>query len=364
MNTLLRKPVIVTAAFAALILPTHARAQAVETAKVTAQSTARVIPLPAELLPYQAAALSARVSGFVETVSVDRGATVRQGQLLARLSVPELAAQSAQAQSQVLLAESRLAEVQSRLTTATSALERLKRAAATPGTVAGLDVIKSEEDVTAARAALQTQVQAVEGAKAALNAVRALEAYRTIVAPFAGRITERLVHPGALVGPTTGPLLRIEQTSRLRLVVPVPEHSLGSVTMGRVLNFRVPAHPGRTFTAKLARSAGSLDARTRTMTIEADVDNGADALSPGMFPDVAWPIERDSPGMLVPATAVVTTTERTFVIRVVGGKAEWVTVKKGAVVGDQLEVIGALKPGDVVVKRGTDEIRNGSPIKI
>lgn len=364
MNTLIRKPIVATATFVALILPTHARAQAVETAKVIAQSTARVIQLPAELLPYQAAALSARVSGFVETVSVDRGSTVRQGQSLARLSVPELAAQSAQAQSQVLLAESRLAEVQSRLTTVTSALERLKRAAATPGTVAGLDLIKAEEDVTAARAALQTQVQAVEGAKAALNAVRALEAYRTILAPFSGRITERLVHPGALVGPITGPLLRIEQTSRLRLVVPVPEHSLGSVTIGRVLNFRVPAHPGRTFTAKLARSAGSLDARTRTMTIEADVDNGADVLSPGMFPDVAWPIERDSPGMLVPATAVVTTTERTFVIRVLNGKADWVTVKKGAVVGDQVEVTGALKPGDIVVKRGSDEVRNGAPIKI
>ncbi len=100
------------------------------------------------------------------------------------------------------------------------------------------------------------------------------------------------------------------------------------------------------------------------MTIEADVDNGADALSPGMFPDVAWPIERDSPALLVPVTAVVTTTERTFVIRVVGGKAEWVSVKKGAVVGDQVEVTGALKPGDVVVKRGSDETRNGSLIKI
>lgn len=348
---------------ALLAVPAIALGQAVETAPVAAHSASRVIVLPAELVPFQASALSARVSGFVEHINVDRGALVRKGQTLATLAVPELAAQSAEAQSRVLLAEARRAEAESHLATATSTLARLKRAAATPGAVAGIDVVNAEEAVIAARAAVQTQVQGVEGAKAALNAVRALERYRTIVAPFPGRITERFVHPGALVGPTTGPLFRLEQTSRLRLVLPVPEHSLGTVVVGRSLEFRVPAHPGRPFTATLARSAGSFDTRTRTMSIEADVDNGGGLLAPGMFPEVTWAIVRDNPGLLVPATAVVTTTERTFVIRVANGKAEWVSVKKGPAAGDQVEVTGALKPGDVVVKRGTDEIRNGSVLK-
>ena len=99
------------------------------------------------------------------------------------------------------------------------------------------------------------------------------------------------------------------------------------------------------------------------MSIEGDVDNSTGERAPGMFPEVSWSIVRDRPGLLVPPTAVVTTTERTFVIRVKDGIAEWVTVKRGAVAGDQVEVIGDLKPGDVVVKRATDEIRNGSPIK-
>ena len=228
----------------------------------------RVIPLPGELTPFQASALSARVSGFVERVMVDRGTTVKQGQALATLAVPELAAQSAEARSRVLLAEARRAEAESKVTTAVSTLERMKRAAATPGTVAGLDMVRAEEDVVSAKAALQTQMQGVEGAKAALNSVLALEEYRSIVAPFSGRIVERLVHPGALVGPTTGPLFRLEQVSRLRLVLPVPEHSIGVIVAGRILEFRVPAHPGRTFTAKLARSAGSLDPKTRTMSVE------------------------------------------------------------------------------------------------
>lgn len=344
-------------------LASPAFAQSVETAPVVAQSTPRVITLPAELQPFEASALSARVNGFVETLAVDRGATVSKGQTLATLAVPELAAQTAEAQSKVLLADARYSEAQSHLATVTSTLDRLKRAAATPGTVAGIDLVNAEDAVTAARAAVQTQLQGVEGAKAALNAVRALEQYRQIVAPFAGRITERLVHPGALVGPATGPLFHLEQISKLRLVVPVPEHNLGTITIGRSLEFRVPAHPGRTFIARLARSSGSLDPKTRAMSIEADVDNVEGLLAPGMFAEVSWPIVRAAAGVLVPATAVVTTTERTFVIRVMNGKAQWVSVKKGAVVGEQVEVTGALKPGELVVRRGTDEIRDGAVIK-
>lgn len=358
-----RSPLLFIAACAALSWPVVGSAQAVETVAVAAHGAARTISLPAELVPFQAAALSARISGFVETIAVDRGASVRKGQVLATLSAPELAAQAAEAQSRVLVAAARQAETESHLATAVSTLDRLKRAAATPGTVAGMDIVNAEEAVKAAQAAVQTQVQAVEGAKAALNAVRALEHYRTIVAPFAGRITERLVHPGALVGPTTGPLFHLEQTSRLRLVIPVPEHSLGTVTTGRPLEFRVPAHPGRTFSARLARSSGSLDIKTRTMTVEGDVDNSPGLLAAGMFPEVSWSIVRERPALTVPTTAVVTTTERTFVIRVKNGLAEWVSVKKGAQASDQVEVTGALAVGDTVVKRGTDEIRHGSPVK-
>lgn len=357
------KRAILACAVAVILHPAISFAQSTETVPVTSRTDQRVIPLPGELAPFQASALSARVSGFVERVMVDRGTTVKQGEVLATLAVPELAAQSAEARSQVLLVEARKAEADSKLTTAVSTLDRIKRAAATPGTVAGLDLVRAEEDVVSARAALQTQAQAVEGAKAALQSVLALEQYRSIVAPFPGRIVERLVHPGALVGPATGPLFRLEQVSRLRLVLPVPENSMGVIAIGRMLEFRVPAFPGRTFTAKLARSAGSLDPKTRSMSVEGDVDNSAGLLAPGMFPEVSWPVTRAAAGLLVPASAVVTTTERTFVIRVTNGKADWVTVKKGAASGGQVEVAGDLKVGDRVIKTGTDEIRNGSVIK-
>jgi multidrug efflux pump subunit AcrA (membrane-fusion protein) len=111
----------------------------------------------------------------------------------------------------------------------------------------------------------------------------------------------------------------------------------------------------------VARVAKSLDTATRTMPVEADVNNSNGLLSPGMYADVDWTSKRTRPSLLVPPTAIVTTTERTFVIRVNGGKAEWVNVIRGIASGDLVEVMGALNEGDVIVKRATDEIRDGSP---
>jgi hypothetical protein len=99
------------------------------------------------------------------------------------------------------------------------------------------------------------------------------------------------------------------------------------------------------------------------MPVELDVVNRDGTLAPGMYPAVKWPVRREHPGLFVPKSSVVTTTERTFVIRNSDGRAEWVDVKKGAAEGDLIEVIGNLRPGDMVVRRATDEIRDGTPLQ-
>jgi hypothetical protein len=100
------------------------------------------------------------------------------------------------------------------------------------------------------------------------------------------------------------------------------------------------------------------------MAVELDVINRDSSLAPGMYPTVKWPVRRSQPGLFVPKTSVVTTTERTFVIRDQNGHAEWVDVKKGVAEGELVEVLGNLKPGDMVVRRATDETRDGVPIQI
>src|SRR5438270_9915884 len=107
----------------------------------------------------------------------------------------------------------------------------------------------------------------------------------------------------------------------------------------------------------IARIAHSLDEKTRTENVELDVINRDGALSPGMYPTVSWPVRSQRPALLVPLTSVVTTTERVFVIRVRDGRAEWVDVREGPSAGDQVEVAGALQPGDLVIRRATDEMR-------
>ena len=102
------------------------------------------------------------------------------------------------------------------------------------------------------------------------------------------------------------------------------------------------------------RISHALDQRTRTMAVELDVMNCDGSLAPGMYPTVKWPVRR----------VRVTTTERTFVIRDQGGQADWVNVRKGVADGDLVEVIGNLKPGDMVVRRATDEIQDGTALQL
>jgi RND family efflux transporter MFP subunit len=156
------------------------------------------------------------------------------------------------------------------------------------------------------------------------------------------------------------PLLVLQQISKLRLVVALPEEDSGTVQQGAKVFFRVPAFPDRAYSGTVARNAHALDTKTRTMAVELDVFNDDGSLAPGMFPSVKWPIRRSRPALLVPASSVVTTTERTFVIRERAGHAEWVDVTKGAAEGDLIEVMGSMVAGDKIVRRATDEIRDGA----
>jgi len=333
-----------------------------ETVKVAAGQASRASKLPGELQPFLKVALQARVNGFVESVDVDRGSVVKKGQVIVKLSAPELAAQIAEAEAKVGSIRAQKAESLARLAAAQSTHERLKAASSTPGVIAGNELVQAEKAVEGAKAASMAIDTAAAAAVAAVEPLRQLHSYLNVPAPFDGVVTERMVHPGALAGPATGPLVEIEQHSRLRLVIAVPEAGAASVTRGAAVKFRVPAYPGRTFTGTVARVSRSLDAATRTMPVEADVNNAGGQLGPGMYAEVDWASKRTGTSLLVPPTAIVTTTERTFVIRVVNGKAEWVNVSRGMAAGDLVEVMGALNAGDVVVKRGTDEIREGASI--
>jgi RND family efflux transporter MFP subunit len=338
-------------------------AQKIELTPVVSKPVSRTVDLPGEFQPYESVSIHAKLRGYVERVLVDRGSVVKQGQLLAELSAPEMQAALAEAQSKVQAAESERLQAEAQLAAAQSTYGRLQEAAKTPGAIAGNEIVLAQKQVEAAQALVQSKRQAGAAAEAAVQAQKDLAAYLRITAPFAGVVTERLVHPGALVGPSADPvLLVIQEVARLRLVVAVPEEDVSGITAGAQVAFRVPAYPDRVYSGTVARSAHALDSKTRTMAVELDVANRDGSLSPGMYPSVKWPVRRSKASMFVPKTSVVTTSERTFVIRDKGGRAEWVNVAKGAADGDSIEVLGNLQAGDRIVARATDEIRDGTAI--
>jgi RND family efflux transporter MFP subunit len=346
-----------------LLLLTAAAAFAQETVPVVSKVIERKSRLPGEFLPYEAVELRARVTGFVDKVLVDRGSVVKKGDLLVELDAPEMKAQLAEARAKEKALESQRAELDAKRVAAESTYERIKTASATPGAVAQNEVILAGKAVDASRASIQALEGSIDAARQSTKALQDLEAYLKVTAPFDGVITERLVHPGALAGPSMGPLLRLEMNSRLRLVAAVPESDVGGIVKGARVPFTVPAYPGQRFSGVVARIPRSMDAKTRTMAVELDVDNRAGLLAPGMYPEVTWPVRNARKSLLVPPSAVVTTTERTFVIRANDGRAEWVDVRKGAGSADLVEVFGALKENDRVVRRGSDEIREGTVVR-
>jgi RND family efflux transporter MFP subunit len=272
----------------------------------------------------------------------------------------------AEAEAKVHSVEAQRAEAEAKAVAAQATYDRMKAASATPGVIAANELTLAEKAVDAAKALVRSLEVAAQASRGSVLPLKDMQAYLEIRSPFDGIVTERNVHPGALAGPgaTNPPLLAIEQQSRLRLIVAVPEMDAASVARGAQVSFRVPAYPGQAFSGTVARLTNSMDPKTRTMPVELDVANPKSVLAPGMYPEVEWPVRRSKPSLVVPATAIATTTERSFVIRVAGGRAEWVNVSKGVASGDLFEVLGALSPGDVIVKRASDEIRDGSTLQV
>ncbi|MET3503434.1 RND family efflux transporter MFP subunit [Mucilaginibacter rubeus] len=311
------------------------------------------ITIPGELIPYQQVDLYAKTNSYVKKLLVDIGSEVHQGQLLAVLEAPEI-------NSQLAAAQSRIKQFEAVYFASKATYDRLVSTSKTPGTV-------SQNDLEQAEAKKNADQANIDAAKSGLKEVSANLAYLEIRAPFDGVITSRNVNLGAYVGPggkSTDPLFTIQDQGRLRLVVSVPEGYTGALSNKSEVNFTVRALPSQKFTAQVKRIAGALDEKLRAERLEMDVYNKDKKLLPHMFAEVSVPLPAGDSTYVVPKTAVATSTEKVFVIKVVDHKAVWVDVKKGLSNGDSIEIFGGdLKPDDKLVKAASDEIRNGSTLK-
>jgi len=324
------------------------------------------LKFPGELSPYETVDVYPKVEGFIQQVYVDRGSHVHQGQLLASLVAPELEAKIAEALSKVKEAEAADSEAQAKYLANKGVYDRLHEASKVQGVISENELANAKMAVQAAAAHVESLKGARMAALANVHSLQEIKGYLQIRSPIEGIITERDLHPGALVGPSGAgadqPIVKIQQISHLRLLVSIPERYYGGIKLGSHVPFTVSAYPARAFQGVISRPAYAVNEKNRTETVEIDVSNQDAALSPGMYAEVQWPVQRQGSTFMVPTSAVVFTTERTFVERIRDAKVEWVNVHKGFTDEDRIEIFGDLQPGDQLVLKGSDEYREGSKL--
>ncbi|HLZ86381.1 MAG TPA: efflux RND transporter periplasmic adaptor subunit [Puia sp.] len=305
------------------------------------------VELPGELLPFYQTDLFAKVQGYVREMRVDIGDRVRKGQTLAVLEAPEV-------NTQVFQSEAALGAARSKYTASADKYNRLYQASQSPspGIVAPVDLVASHDQ-------MEADSSAYEALRQQSKAYKEVSGYLYITAPFDGVITVRKADPGALVSASTL-LLTVQDNHVLRLRVSVPETYISAATGRRELSFAVDAYPEQRFTGTLTRKTETIDPVTRTELWEYDVDNNRRLLKAGAFVFARLNLERGAPSFVLPASAIATTLERKFVIRVRDGKAQWVDVRQGMTTDAGIEVFGDLHPGDTLLTKATDERKPGT----
>lgn len=311
-------------------------------------AVSKQLSFPAELIPIEKADIFSKVSGYVNTIKTDIGDKVKKGQVLATLEAPEMISNYAQANADVQSSRSKYLG-------SLDAYKRIVNASKVEGTIAAGELEKAKSQAMADSATL-------DAAKSKLAAYSELKNYLIIRAPFDGVITERNVDAGTLVGANNNkPLLVVENVETLRLRLPIPEAYTSSIPDSSFIHFTVDAQPGITYKALLSRKTGALNTSNRTETWEFLYKNNKD-LKAGMYANALITLKRNTPSFLVPSSAVVTNLEKHFVIRILNGKAEWVDVRNGISLNDNIEIFGNLHEGDQLVVRATDEIKQGSAV--
>lgn len=314
------------------------------------KDVSKTIHLPAELIPIERAEIKARINAYVSRVLVDIGDAVKKDQVLILLEAPEM-------QSQFAEAKARYDEANARARISRDRYQRLSMAANLQGAVSEAELIQSRNGMLADSAALIS-------AASLARSFEQLQAYLTIRAPFNGIISARMTDSGDYAGSSgKGTLLVIERPDKLRMRIHVPESMVNQLPAGDSVSFTVDAIENSTFHARFSRRSGSINRDTRTEVWEYEYQNTGNLIKPGMYANATLNLSGRQSSFVVPSSSVVTTLEKKFVVKVVNNEVVWVDVKEGFQMGSEVEVFGDLSEGDVLLVRGTDEIRPGTVLK-
>jgi len=405
------------------IIPRMQRsARAAETAETASSSLANVLvvkarltsgsadlELPGNIQALNVASIYARTSGYVQQRLVDIGTPVKAGQLLAVIASPEVDqelaqgraaveqaraaleqanANLAQARAQVNQANANVAQAQANEELAATTNDRWTRlvdrgvlpkqqgderrsafnarhaetnAAIAAETTAEANVGSRTADVSAARAAIDAQL-------ANVRRLEQMQSFERVLAPFDGVVTERRIEKGDLISAGSGSdrnLFTVAQSTTLRIQVSVPQNYAVDLQPGQDAEVTLRERPGETFHGKIARTAESIAAATRTLLTEVQVNNSSGRLLPGMYAEVKFTLQRSHPVVLIPGSALVANAQGTRVAQVgQDRRVHLITVQTGRDLGTEIEILSGLSGSEQVINNPPDNLSEAQQVNV
>jgi multidrug efflux pump subunit AcrA (membrane-fusion protein) len=390
----------------------------VNAATVKRAASSTQLLLPGNVTPITEAYIYARAAGYLKQRYVDIGDRVRAGQKLADIEAPDLDQQVSQAKAALAQAQGQLGQAQAMLEqlSATRDLAAITwqryKVLTADGAVSRQDgdnqatsAKTSEANVVAQQKTVRATEEYVRASQATLDRLLALQGYERITAPFDGIITARNVDVGALIsatGSTLGParsnaagpsdvpsggeIFRLAEIGKLRILIAVPQTNAPGVRVGQAATVAVQQIPNLSLKGKVTRTSSSLDAQSRTLLTEVDVDNPMGVLLPGMYAMVSFTTDRIDPPFLVPDAALVIRSNGTVLAVLqpltpdeqqnakAGGidpatlvrvrRVHFHSVQPGRDYGVELEILNGIKVGEEVAVDPTDAVQEGALVQI
>jgi RND family efflux transporter MFP subunit len=321
--------------------------------------------LPGTVQPLHEASVYAQTSGYVTRWSVDMGAHVRAGQLMAVIATPEV-------DQELATARATLAQQQATLTLNKVNLDRwvaLER-----------DSAVSKEELDQHQSDYDNSKAAVAAAAASVERYAALQNFAKIVAPFAGVVTSRTLDVGTYVTPpgvttaTAGGgqnastinkgLYSLVSVDTVRLLVDVPQTYAEGIKDGQTVDVLVTERPNRVFKGRVSRTAGALDPASRTLLTEVRIPNLDGALVAGLYAQAHFHADRVVAPLVVQANALVTRSDGIQVVEVRPTGAHYQKVALGRDYGAEVELTDGAEEGDTVVVNPSDDVIEGAKLHV
>jgi membrane fusion protein, multidrug efflux system len=311
------------------------------------------IELPGRLEAYNRAPIFARVNGYLKNWSVDIGARVKAGEVIAEIDAPDLDQQLLQARADLTnqQASAKLSEV-------TLARRR---------TLIASNFVSMQE-IDERTADLSNKNAAVNSSQANVERLEALSGYKKITVPFDGIVTARTTDVGALINAGGGsgpPMFVISDIRKLRVYVNVPQSYVPAVKVGAKAVISVPEYPTRTFDATVEASSQSVDVNSGTTQMQLGLDNSAGELMPGGFANVRLNLQRDGVPLHIPASALVFDQKGLRVATVTSDDRilfKPVTIARD--LGRDIELSGGISLEDRIINSPPDGIVDGDQVRV